>query len=324
MVMPGPGFGSGVRPVKYELEQFPTTEQGHILLPVELSKRSFEATQLAIKKLGAIGIYGSRKFLDAEFDESTGCIDGSLTDRPGVLSRTVRDLAYVGNIHNSYGTIDPVGEIPSLCICNTSKCLNIRHYDLEMGANLRQKRQDIDLKLYRAAEDGRILTAWADELPSVDFSRRLFYLLRDRCFPYQDDTDSPLTVGSTASMKFMNATGCWAGDLYYRGDWIDLGIKTFQFDGYARLYDRLSRAKTNAHKLAHRVVWELFDGSFDKDLVLNHRCGFHRCFNPLHLDQVSMQDNVVHGRFMTFARAKVQSQDEQCEDWWKKVFKMAA
>lgn len=60
-------------------------------------------------------------------------------------------------------------------------------------------------------------------------------------------------------------------------------------NGYAHL---MSLGKTY---LAHRISYELFKGSIDKGLVIDHLCRNRKCINPDHLEAVSMRENIIRG-----------------------------
>lgn len=47
--------------------------------------------------------------------------------------------------------------------------------------------------------------------------------------------------------------------------------------------------------LAHRVAYVLLEGEAGADLVIDHRCRTRSCCNPLHLEAVTQQTNVLRG-----------------------------
>jgi len=320
MVTAGPStpFGNGIPLHNVMMSEFVTASNGHLLLPPRLAKIAHIATVEKITSSFS-GYPLLDRYVRAGFDEETGCVRARRNISDKNRGRIISDLIEVINPHGN-STIDSVEEIPELRLCDCERCINPRHYDLEIGANLRKGRQDINPRLYKQLEDGRVLTAWGDELPSPRFSRDLLVLLRQESAPFRTDNKGKLTPSQLASIKFVSLTGCWAGDKYYRGDDIDLGYKTYQNDGYSRLYDRSSKKKSSAHALGHRIIWSIMGGKLIPGKVLNHRCGFRRCCNPLHIEQVSPRWNIIHGDDMATAKAIAMSDDPyEVEQWWETV-----
>lgn len=70
--------------------------------------------------------------------------------------------------------------------------------------------------------------------------------------------------------------GCW--------EW--LGAKS---RGYGTL--RLN----NKTILAHRFIYEYYNGSICPDLTIDHLCRNRACCNPLHLEQITSRLNILRG-----------------------------
>lgn len=48
-----------------------------------------------------------------------------------------------------------------------------------------------------------------------------------------------------------------------------------------------------AGRLAHRVMYELIEGSIPDGLPLDHLCRNHACINPAHLEPVTVRENTM-------------------------------
>ena len=68
--------------------------------------------------------------------------------------------------------------------------------------------------------------------------------------------------------------GCWLW-LHYQAP-----------SGYGRWTERGQKIK-----MAHRVVWEAFNGPIPPGLVLDHLCRVRCCINPAHLEMVTPAEN---------------------------------
>lgn len=88
---------------------------------------------------------------------------------------------------------------------------------------------------------------------------------------------SKMTVGGNVERLFaklrVSSSGCW-----------EFTGRRMTKNGYG-----LARGTT-----AHRAVYKLFC-DIPEGLVLDHRCRNRRCCNPLHLDPVTQQTNVLRG-----------------------------
>jgi len=55
---------------------------------------------------------------------------------------------------------------------------------------------------------------------------------------------------------------------------------------------------------SHRLAYELFVGTLDPNLTIDHLCRVTDCCNSDHLEQVSMRENIMRGDTITAAHAK--------------------
>ena len=84
--------------------------------------------------------------------------------------------------------------------------------------------------------------------------------------------------------------------------WIWPGSRTS--DGYGTI-NPMGQADTN---LVHRLVFEMFHGPIPQGKTLDHvwdrGCTSKACFNPRHLEVVSLRENILRGDGMAARRAK--------------------
>lgn len=53
-------------------------------------------------------------------------------------------------------------------------------------------------------------------------------------------------------------------------------------------------------RVAHRVIFEIFNGPLSKYTVLDHLCERRECCQPYHLDPVTVRENTYRGRAVLF------------------------
>lgn len=75
----------------------------------------------------------------------------------------------------------------------------------------------------------------------------------------------------------VNSCWIWKSD---KGD--PRGYRRFNFDG--------------KHALAHRFSYEMYIGTIPQNMTLDHLCNNPRCVNPLHLEPVTLIENVSRGK----------------------------
>jgi len=86
-------------------------------------------------------------------------------------------------------------------------------------------------------------------------------------------------------------------------------------NGYGRLTATL--AGNRMRFSAHRLSYMLFVGPIPDNLVIDHLCRNRRCFNPKHLEAVTILENVR--RSLPFKPKKIGNRYEYCQrghmDW---------
>lgn len=71
------------------------------------------------------------------------------------------------------------------------------------------------------------------------------------------------------------------------GCWVYLGCLSYK--GYARV-----SFEGKQHQL-HRLMYKYYFGYIQSNLTIDHLCRNRACCNPIHLEQVSMTENVLRG-----------------------------
>ena len=77
------------------------------------------------------------------------------------------------------------------------------------------------------------------------------------------------------SRIFKAPTGCW------------LWEGPLSHDGYARAHG----------KYVHRTMYETHVGTIPKGITLDHTCRVRNCVNPIHLDPVTLAENISRGDY---------------------------
>lgn len=195
-------------------------------------------------------------------------------------------------------------DMPKLRLCDEECCVYGRHYDITFSC-LSQRRALLEPNEhhYRTMLSGEIATIWGDTLPSVKTSAALLRELQLRCPPYTSEKTSPLTAHNIGQITIHDLTGCWLVRSFYTRP-------GYQYDGYGRLGRRAHMAPKGAkvrsmQMLAHRVMWQVMGNTLQKGEELNHLCGHRPCANPLHLIQVSKNENGLHSHRMQRAINKL-------------------
>lgn len=312
-----PSFGSGSRlyieKIVSSSDDFLRDEEtGLWLLPKDVAERDRGAGE---QKLAAIAVMQTAegmhrhasqnrqasKLLGRTLISEVGCMVGGvdIKDR-----RSPSEWAYfLAEQEQGSAVLDEVHDLEYLRACSCEDCYNPRHFELQFGRN---RSHDLNPNWFVSGEEGSVETIWGDKLPTISESLRYFIEFKEHFFPYVPIEKSVLTAGAVAQIGFHPLTGCWEAWNYYRRP---NGITTGRFDGYGNFYVRFRPGSIDEETgeilserrrgtwLAHRITWVLAGNELEKGKVLNHRCNYKRCCNPLHLEQVSESYNVRHGIF---------------------------
>jgi hypothetical protein len=212
-------------------------------------------------------------------------------------------IGVLTDLDSSRQMLEPVDVLSELRQCNTSDCLQPRHYDITLSVPSNRRALLYPNLAHFAVSANIITTAWGDVLQSVQTSRERLTSFRKRCPPYAIEGTGILSFTNTAQLALLPTTGCWLVRSYYMTPLNVSGFENWQYDGYGRLRIPARLKSEQPYKrfasmhLAHRIVW-LMSGkplSANPAMILNHKCGFRPCANPNHLEQISHTENIRHG-----------------------------
>lgn len=309
------------------VSDFIETEQGLWLLPASIAERDRAAGEIALGALVVLqqGHDMPRSFVDKTAQASrllgrtcitdTGCMVDGLRGNQQAPEWALR----LGEWDWGSPSFDEPEDMPHLNVCGNEGCYNSRHYDIEFGRpTLRERKVELDLRNFVTEPNGSIKTIWGDRLPSVEDSLTYFIAFQRKNYPFVPYEKSRLSATSVSQIRFRPETGCWEAWQYYCKPEDNLN---WQFDGYGRLYQKyrvtdvdpetgeVYHSQRRGHWMAHRVVWNATGRRLQKDRVLNHKCSYRRCCNPLHLEQVTQTRNNQHGREAQRAKRTLESGD---------------
>lgn len=72
--------------------------------------------------------------------------------------------------------------------------------------------------------------------------------------------------------------------------------------GYGQFYKRGS-GRGAKRGYAHREAYELFVGPIPEGMVIDHLCRVKACVNPMHLEVVTIRENLLRGETLSAANA---------------------
>lgn len=206
-------------------------------------------------------------------------------------------------------------EVRYLSVCGNPDCYNARHHSIDFGGTAQNtQRVDLNPNWYSEMPDGRIRTLWGDILPSVDESLKFFIDFQRLNYPFVPFAESILTPTPVSQLGFHPVTGCWEAYIYERNTPNLANIK----NGYGIMYARqegdqvdpetgeITKGYRRGSVLAHNLIWVASGNYLDKRLEINHLCNYTRCCNPLHVEQITPDENRRHGHN---ARALIRAQE---------------
>lgn len=213
----------------------------------------------------------------------------------------------ISEIDTSHNILESDHNFDDIRQCDNPSCQYHRHFDFSFDVpSGRRELVYPNQKFFRETNEG-VITAWGDLLPDISTSRANLRAFREKSIPYVEPNQSLLTANGISQICLVPSTGCWFVRMYYMTPTGEASPKGWQYDGYGRL--RVPSPKAKEHNyikystLAHRIVW-LVSGrplADSKKFVLNHKCGFRPCANPGHLEEMTPQENNIHGLMMDIA-----------------------
>lgn len=242
-----------------------------------------------------------------------GCVQGGLRGRQTPAQTVIR----LAEFEMGAGTHTTADEVPFVSMCGNNDCYNARHHRLDFGGTRRDlQRVELNPSWYKNMSDHSIETIWGDTLPSVQTSLRYFIEFQRLNFPFVPIEKSPLTPGPMSQIGFHPLTGCWESYIYEKNTAGLMNIK----NGYGIMYARQGPDLVDPHTgivkkgyrrgsvLAHNLIWDKSGRQLTAEMERNHLCNYTRCCNPLHIEQVSPEENRRHGHH---ARARIRDQERK-------------
>jgi len=217
-------------------------------------------------------------------------------------------------------------DMPHIQACDTEGCYNSRHFEIDFGKpTLYQRQHELNPNWFVTQEDDTITTVWGDKLPSLKESLEYYIKFQRKNFPFVPIDKSKLTAGPVSQVVLHPVSGCWESWRYYSkraGDTTRNG----RFDGYGTMYQKyrvtnvdpdtgeIIHSQRRGSQIAHRLLWRLSGRRLDPEKVLNHLCNYKRCCNPLHLRQVTVAENNIHGIKVSASTNALTMLDPDIED----------
>lgn len=242
-----------------------------------------------------------------------GCVIGGLRGK-----QTPAEIAIIlSEFEVMTGAETEIEDVPYVSACGNSDCYNARHHGIDFGGTAQNtQRVDLNPNWYIQMSDGRIKTIWGDILPSVDESLKYLIAFQRLNYPFVPFKESILTPTPVSQLGFHPLTGCWESYIYERNTPNLANIK----NGYGIMYARqeadqvdpetgeITRGYRRGSVLAHNLIWVASGYYLDKTLERNHLCNYTRCCNPLHIEQITPDENRRHGQA---ARAVIRAQEAE-------------
>lgn len=248
-----------------------------------------------------------------------GCLHGGLRGKQTPAELVIK----LSEFEVMAGADTTEDEVPYISVCGNDDCYNARHHAVDFGGTAQNtQRVDLNPNWYSELADGRIRTIWGDVLPTVEESLRYFIEFQRLNYPFTPFKESILTPTPISQISFHPVTGCWEAYIYERNTPNLANIK----NGYGIMYARqegdqvdpytgeITKGYRRGSVLAHNLIWVASGNYLDKKLERNHLCNYTRCCNPLHIEQITPDENRRHGHSARAVIRALEAEDPSKKD----------
>lgn len=288
-------------------------ETGLWLLPTHVAERDTQQSIARAEWLAdRLEADGNSKIHTLRFRKLSRLLGRSVIGREGCIQAGLRGnqtpaemVISLAEFEMGTVTHNEIDDIPYISLCGNDDCYNTRHHNLNFGGtNSRMERMELNPFWYKPNDDGTIGTIWGDTLPSVETSLKYLFDFQRLNYPFVNVKDSPLTPSPISQISFHPLTGCWES---YQYEKTTSGLANPK-NGYGIMYGRkgpdqihhgtgeIKEGYRRGSVLAHNLIWIASGRGLREDMDRNHLCNYPRCCNPLHLEEISPEDNRLHGQ----------------------------
>ena len=292
---------------------FVTSKDDLWLLPPEVAEQDTEQNISRADWLaGMLERHGNSKLHALKFQRISRLLGRSVIDQNGCLTRGLRGkqlpsstVIEIAEFEMGTGSHNYPEEVPHVSLCGNDDCYNSRHHNLDFGGSRHDlQRVELNPHWYNVTADGVVETIWGHTLSSIDESLKAFIDFQRSQFPFVPYADSWLTPTPISQLAFHPLTGCWESYMYEKNTAGLVNIK----NGYGVMYARLEPEQVNPDTgeiqpgyrrgsvLAHNLIWKATGHDLTVGMERNHLCNYTRCCNPLHIEEISPDENQQHGR----------------------------